>query len=159
MAGDVYSRGGQSAGATPSGPPGTAPNAGTASKPGSDYGPASYGSAYGSYSDYSGRSTAAYGADSTGGYSSGAPQAAGGKHFSDFKEWPASWQPIDGQGAAPPAVPGTGLAVRTVSAAVVELSHWSQTCFVLGFGQYWLVNFDVFLKSIVSIAPVILKTC
>ncbi|KAH1012359.1 hypothetical protein HUJ05_011531 [Dendroctonus ponderosae] len=89
--GDVYSRGGQSAAANPSGPPGTAPSAGTASKPGSDYGPASYGSAYGSYSDYSARSTAPYGtADSTGGYSSQPPQAAGGKHFTDFKEWPAS---------------------------------------------------------------------
>ncbi|XP_019764026.1 heterogeneous nuclear ribonucleoprotein 27C isoform X2 [Dendroctonus ponderosae] len=76
--GDVYSRGGQSAAANPSGPPGTAPSAGTASKPGSDYGPASYGSAYGSYSDYSARSTAPYGtADSTGGYSSQPPQAAG----------------------------------------------------------------------------------
>lgn len=125
--GDVYSRGGQSAAATPSGPPGTAQSAGTASKPGSDYGPASYGSAYGSYSDYSARSTAPYGtADSTGGYSSQPPQAAGGKHFTDFKEWPASWQPIDGQGTAPAAVPGTGLAVRAVSAAVVELSHWPQ---------------------------------
>ncbi|XP_066149904.1 heterogeneous nuclear ribonucleoprotein 27C isoform X1 [Euwallacea fornicatus] len=77
MAGDVYSRGGQSSAATPSGPPGTAPSAGTASKPGSDYGPASYGSAYASYSDYSARSTAPYGADSTGGYSSGAPQPTG----------------------------------------------------------------------------------
>ncbi|XP_050303188.1 heterogeneous nuclear ribonucleoprotein 27C isoform X3 [Anthonomus grandis grandis] len=76
--GDVYSRAGQSAGATPSGPPGTAPTAGSASKPGSDYGPASYGSAYGSYSEYSARSTAPYGAaDSTGGYSSQPPQAAG----------------------------------------------------------------------------------
>ncbi|CAG9766647.1 unnamed protein product [Ceutorhynchus assimilis] len=90
VASDVYSRGGQSAGGTPSGPPGTAPNAGTTSKPGSDYGPASYGSAYGSYSDYSARSTAPYGAaDSTGGYSSQPPQGAA-KHFADFKEWPAS---------------------------------------------------------------------
>ncbi|XP_076258651.1 heterogeneous nuclear ribonucleoprotein 27C-like isoform X3 [Rhynchophorus ferrugineus] len=83
MAGDVYSRAGQSAGATPSGPPGTGPNAGTASKPGSDYGPASYGSAYGSYSDYPGRSAAQYGAaDSTGGYSTQPP--ASGSMFCLF---------------------------------------------------------------------------
>lgn len=76
--GDLYSRGGQSAGATPSGPPGTTPTPGTASKPGSDYGPASYGSAYGSYSDYSARSTAPYGAADSTGYSSQPQQAAGG---------------------------------------------------------------------------------
>ncbi|XP_019764029.1 heterogeneous nuclear ribonucleoprotein 27C isoform X6 [Dendroctonus ponderosae] len=86
--GDVYSRGGQSAAANPSGPPGTAPSAGTASKPGSDYGPASYGSAYGSYSDYSARSTAPYGtADSTGGYSSQPPQAA---DYSGYAQSPAA---------------------------------------------------------------------
>ena len=93
MAGDVYSRAaGQSAGGTPSGPPGTGPSGGSASKPGSDYGPASYGSAYGSYGDYQGRSAAQYSdTGAAGGYSSQPPGAgAGAKHFGDFKEWPAS---------------------------------------------------------------------
>ncbi|XP_030755697.1 heterogeneous nuclear ribonucleoprotein 27C isoform X3 [Sitophilus oryzae] len=80
MAGDVYSRAaGQSAGGTPSGPPGTGPSGGSASKPGSDYGPASYGSAYGSYGDYQGRSAAQYSdTGAAGGYSSQPPGAGAG---------------------------------------------------------------------------------
>lgn len=97
MAGDVYSRGGQSGPGGPTTPSGGPPNmssSGGNSKPGSDYG--SYGG-YGSYpsaTDASGYGVPqrSYGSDAgsqVGGYSSQPPNA-GAKHFNDFKEWPSS---------------------------------------------------------------------
>lgn len=90
----MYSRGSGPGGpATPSGPPNMS-SSGSNSKPGSDYNYAGYGS----YSDTYGAPPRSYGSDAgsqVGGYTSGPPNA-GAKHFNDFKEWPSSWQPFDG---------------------------------------------------------------
>lgn len=97
ITGDMYSRqqSGPGGPATPNAPPNLSSTS-TNAKPGSDY------SNYASYGSYSadggyGAPPRSYGSDTgsqVGGYTSQPPNA-GAKPFTDFKEWPSSWQPFD----------------------------------------------------------------